>query len=132
MHPFGRQVIGSCGNHDREGGPAPLLADDVHRAAMLADKFLHERQADSSPFVRARPGARNAVKPVEVGAHLLRVICKRHTAEWQWKPSVDRLFGSDRLRLAVEREGGIEALLPVIAKESEQFRAQAEKYWIYK
>ena len=45
---------------------------------------------------------------------------------------IDRLFGSDRLRLAVEREGGIEALLPVLAKESEQFRQQAEKYWIYK
>jgi uncharacterized protein YbbC (DUF1343 family) len=76
---------------------------------------------------------RNVVKPIEVGAHLLRAIYKRHTAEFQWKQSqIDRLFGSDRLRLAVEREGGIEALLPVLAKESEQFREQSEKYWIYK
>jgi hypothetical protein len=32
----------------------------------------------------------------------------------------------------VEREGGIEELLPVLAKESEQFRRGSEKYWIYR
>ena len=73
------------------------------------------------------------MKPIEVGAHLLRAIYRRHTTEFQWKVSeIDRLFGSDRLRLAVEREGGIEELLPVLAKESEQFRQQSEKYWIYR
>ena len=45
---------------------------------------------------------------------------------------IDRRFGSDRLRLAVQREGGIEELLPVLVKESEEFRRQSEKYWIYK
>jgi len=68
-----------------------------------------------------------------VGAHMLRAIYKRHTAEFQWRASeIDRLFGSDRLRLAVEREGGIEELLPVLAKESEDFRRESAKYWIYK
>ena len=76
---------------------------------------------------------RNAVKPIEIGAHMLRAIYKRHTAEWQWRTqSIDRLFGSDRLRLAVEREGGIEALLPILARESDEFREQSSKYWIYK
>jgi len=68
-----------------------------------------------------------------VGAHMLRVIYKRHTAEFQWRVAeVDRLFGSDRLRLAVEREGGVEEFLPVLAKESEEFRRQSETYRIYK
>jgi uncharacterized protein YbbC (DUF1343 family) len=103
--------------------------DSVSRPVEQGFKFGGE----TIPMILLAVTDRNVVKPIEVGAHLLRAIYKRHTAEFQWKQSqIDRLFGSDRLRLAVEREGGIEALLPVLAKESEQFRQQAEKYWIYR
>ena len=103
--------------------------DSVYRPVEQGFKF----GGDTIPMIRLTVTDRNAVKPVEVGAHLLRVIYKRHTAEWQWRPqSIDRLFGSDRLRLAVEREGGIEALLPIVARESDRFREQSSKYWIYK
>jgi uncharacterized protein YbbC (DUF1343 family) len=87
---------------------------------------------ETIPMILMTVTDRTTVKPVEVGAHLLRTIYKRHTAEFQWRPSIDRLFGSERLRLAVEREGGIEELLPIIARESEQFKAASSKYWIYK
>jgi uncharacterized protein YbbC (DUF1343 family) len=109
-------------------GIAGVRFDSVYRRVEPGFKF----GGDTIPMIRLTVTDRNAVKPVEVGAHLLRAIYKRHTAQWQWKTSLDRLFGSDRLRLAVEREGGIEELLPVIAKESEQFRQQSERYWIYK
>ena len=103
--------------------------DSVSRPVEPGFKF----GGDTIPMILMTVTDRNAVRPIEVGAHLLRAIYKRHTKEWQWRTqSVDRLFGSDRLRLAVEREGGIEALLPVLAQESARFRAQAEKYWIYK
>jgi uncharacterized protein YbbC (DUF1343 family) len=103
--------------------------DSVYRPVEKGFKF----GGDTIPMILLTVTDRSAVKPVEIGAHLLRTIYKRHTAEWQWRPqSIDRLFGSDRLRLAVEREGGIEALLPIIARESDQFREQASKYWIYK
>ena len=102
--------------------------DSVSRPVEQGFKFGGE----TIPMIRVTVTDRNAVKPVEVGAHMLRVIYKRHTAEFQWRVAeIDRLFGSDRLRLAVERDGGIEALLPVLAKESEQFKQQAQKYWIY-
>jgi uncharacterized protein YbbC (DUF1343 family) len=88
---------------------------------------------ETIPMILMTVTDRNAVKPVEVGAQLLRAVYKRHTADWQWRTSsIDRLFGSDRLRLAVEREGGIEELLPIIARESERFREASSKYWIYK
>lgn len=76
---------------------------------------------------------RNAVEPIEVGAHLLRAIYKRHAKDWKWATShMDRLAGDDRLRLAVEKEGGIEALLPTLPQESAAFKAQSSKYWIYR
>jgi len=110
-------------------GLAGVRFDSVSRPVEQGFKF----GGDTIPMVLMTVTDRNVVKPIEVGAHLLRTIYTRHTAEWRWRQSeVDRLFGSDRLRLAVEREGGIEALLPVLAKESEQFRLETEKYWIYK
>ena len=103
--------------------------DSVARPVTQGFKFGGE----TIPMIQVTVTDRNAMKPVEVGAHMLRMIYKRHTAEFQWRTAeIDRLFGSDRLRLAVEREGGIEELLPVLAKESEQFRRESEKYWIYK
>ena len=103
--------------------------DSVSRPVEKGFKF----GGDTIPMIRMTITDRNAVKPIEVGAHLLRAIYKRHSAQWQWRAeSVDRLFGSDRLRLAVEREGGVEALLPQIAAESERFKQQSSKYWIYK
>ena len=110
-------------------GLAGVRFDSVSRPVEQGFKF----GGDTIPMVLMTVTDHNVVKPIEVGAHLLRTIYTRHTAEWRWRQSeVDRLFGSDRLRLAVEREGGIEALLPVLAKESEPFRLETEKYWIYK
>ena len=103
--------------------------DSTSRTVEPGFKFAGE----TIPMIEMTVTDRNAIKPIEVGAHLLRAIYKHHTSEWQWRAqSVDRLFGSDRLRLAVEREGGIEELLPILARESEQFREQAAKYWIYR
>ena len=103
--------------------------DSVSRPVEQGFKF----GGDTIPMILLTVTDRTRVKPIEVGAHLMRAIYTRHTAEWHWRQSgMDRLFGSDRLRLAVEREGGIEELLPVLARESEEFRRQAEKYWIYR
>jgi uncharacterized protein YbbC (DUF1343 family) len=87
---------------------------------------------ETIPMIELTVTDRNVIKPVEVGAHLLRAIYKRHANDWQWRTqAIDRLFGSDRLRLAVEKEGGIEALLPTLAAEAAKFREQSSKHWIY-
>lgn len=93
----------------------------------------YEFGGQTIPMIRVTVTDRDRVVPVNVGAHMLREIYVRHTADWQWrKSSIDRLSGSARLREAVEKDGGIEALLPVFQAESEKFLAEARKYWIYK
>jgi uncharacterized protein YbbC (DUF1343 family) len=110
-------------------GLAGVKFDSTSRTIEPGFKF----GGDTIPMIEVTVTDRNAVKPVEVGAHLLRAMYKRHPKDWQWRTqSIDRLFGSDRLRLAVEREGGIEALLPALATEAAQFREQSSKYWIYR
>lgn len=85
------------------------------------------------PMIHLRVTDRNAVEPVVVGAQMLRAIYWRHKDKWVWRTgSIDRLSGSTRLREAVEKEGGIEALLPVLRAEARAFEAGTKKYWIYK
>ena len=82
------------------------------------------------PMIDVSVTDRNAVQPVEVGVRLLRAIYIHHRAEWQWRPSIERLAGTDELRGAVE-QGTIDALLAKWSRESKDWQAQTRKYWIY-
>jgi uncharacterized protein YbbC (DUF1343 family) len=84
------------------------------------------------PLIHVSVTDRDAVKPHLVGLHLLRAIYKRHPKEFTWRTaSIDRLSGSDRLRQAVEREGGIEELIPILDRESAEFAARIARYRLY-
>jgi uncharacterized protein YbbC (DUF1343 family) len=127
---------------------APWLTDAGAIAAELNAKRIPGVRFDSTsatvaataakhagltiPMLRVHVTDRDAVVPMTVGLHMLRAIYARHPTQFQWRPSIDRLAGSDRVRAAVEREGGIEALLPVLARESREFEQAARKYWIYR
>jgi uncharacterized protein YbbC (DUF1343 family) len=82
------------------------------------------------PMIDVSVTDRNAVRSVEVGMRLLRAIYLRHRAEWQWRPSIERLAGTDELRAAVE-QGTIDALLAKWGRESADWQAQTRKFWIY-
>ena len=73
---------------------------------------------------------RNALRAVDVGVRLLRAIYVHHRAEWQWRPTIERLAGTDELRSAVE-QGTIDALLAKWTREAGEFQERSRKYWIY-
>jgi uncharacterized protein YbbC (DUF1343 family) len=82
------------------------------------------------PMIDIAVTDRNVVRPVEVGVRLLRAIYLRHRTEWQWRPSIDRLAGTDELRRAVE-EGTIDALLGDWVRQATEWQNQTRQYWIY-
>ena len=82
------------------------------------------------PMVEISVSDRNAVRPVDVGVRLLRAIYVRHRAEWQWRPTIDRLAGTDELRRAVE-EGRIDALLGDWSRQATEWQNQTRAYWLY-
>jgi uncharacterized protein YbbC (DUF1343 family) len=85
------------------------------------------------PMIEIIVTDRERVKPVEVGAHLLRAIYARHQKDWEWRAAhLDRLAGTDALRLAVEREGGIEELLPRWEREAKEFERERAAYLLYR
>ena len=82
------------------------------------------------PMIELSVTDRNVVRPVEVGVRLLHAIYAHHRAEWQWRPSIDRLAGTDELRKAVE-QSTVDVLLAKWSREAEAFQAQSKRYWIY-
>ena len=108
----------------------PGVRFDAGTAAVEATARKHPGL--TIPVLRVHVTDRDAVNAPAVGLHMLRAIYARHRAEFQWRESFDRLAGSDRLRAAVERDGGVEALLPVLERESRQFEQEARRYWIYR
>jgi len=87
---------------------------------------------ETIPVIVTVVSDREVVKPQLVALTLLREIYKRHPKEFKWRvDAIDRLFGGPRLRAAVEREGGIEELLPILERESQEFQAKTKPYWIY-
>ena len=84
------------------------------------------------PMIEITITDRNAVRAPELGAHMLRAIYKRHPREFRWlEQGIERLSGSRALRRAVEREGGVEALMRVWRHQSEAFASSAARYRIY-
>ncbi|MHB0947779.1 MAG: exo-beta-N-acetylmuramidase NamZ family protein [Gemmatimonadaceae bacterium] len=85
------------------------------------------------PMLRATVMERDQVKPLQVAAWMLYEIRSRHPADFQWKTAtVDRLFGSRRLREAVEAgPAAIERLIPQLGAESEAWKASARRVWLY-
>ncbi len=85
------------------------------------------------PVIVIAVSKRDLVRPHVVGLHLLRAIYAKHPTDFVWrKDAIDRLAGSDRLRAAVEKEGGIEKLIPVLDEESAQFAKGIAPYLLYR
>lgn len=120
---------------------AGAIAEELNAKGMPGVRFdsaLVEVEAGQKwggeriPMIEVTVTDRETILPVRVGLEMLRAIRQRHLGEFQWRVAhMDRLAGSDRFRLAVEREGGIEALLPILETESRAFAQTTEGSRIY-
>ena len=83
------------------------------------------------PMIRVSVTDRDAVRPADVGAYMLRVIYRRHPRAFRWRYNgIELLSGSPALRRAVER-GGVAELLRAWEAESARFRAEVAPYRLY-
>ena len=101
--------------------------DTVTRSVEAGFKF----GGQTIPMVAVRVVDRNAVRPVEMGVRMLRVIYARHPKEFQWRlPQIDRLAGTDKLRAAVE-QNGVDALMAQWNADAAQFALKVKPYLLY-
>lgn len=84
---------------------------------------------------------RRAFRPVRASVELMAEFKRQDPARFPWreppyeyehdKQPIDILFGSDRLRVAIDREDDVDALVATWARDEEAFRRTRERYLLY-
>jgi uncharacterized protein YbbC (DUF1343 family) len=102
--------------------------DSTSRTIAAGQKWAGE----TIPMIEVTVTDRDAVRPVAVGAHMLMEIRHRHPTDWEWRPDwLERLFGSERLRAAVENRA-VDQLVRELEAESARFAESTRPYQLYR
>jgi uncharacterized protein YbbC (DUF1343 family) len=73
---------------------------------------------------------REAYRPVRTALLLIDEIRRQHPKEFAWGKSIDRLTGSDKVRLAIDN-GSLPALLEDWEREAAAFRERRKPFLLY-
>jgi len=82
------------------------------------------------PAIRFVVTDRRAYRPVRTSLLLIEEIRRRHARDFAWTATIDRLTGSDKVRLAVEG-GRLHSLLEEWDREAAEFRESRKPYLLY-
>jgi uncharacterized protein YbbC (DUF1343 family) len=94
--------------------------------APTARKF----KGETIPGLRFVVTDRQAYRPVRTTLILIDEIKRQHPSAFQWGPSIDRLTGSDKARLAIN-EGRLPALLEQWDREAAAWLESRKPYLLY-
>lgn len=97
--------------------------------AMAPTAAKHKGQ--TIPAIRFAVTDRRAYRPVRTSLLLIDEIRRRHPREFAWTATIDRLTGSDKVRLAIEG-GRLHALLEEWDREAAEFRESRKPYLLYR
>lgn len=90
-----------------------------------------KHRGQSIPAIRFAVTDRRAYRPVRTSLLLIDEIRRRHPRDFAWTATIDRLTGSDRVRLAIEG-GRLHALLEEWDREAAEFRESHKSYLLYR
>ncbi|WP_420126820.1 exo-beta-N-acetylmuramidase NamZ domain-containing protein [Longimicrobium sp.] len=82
------------------------------------------------PAIRFVVTDRQAYRPVRTSLLLINEIRRQHPADFAWTRTIDRLTGSDRVRLAIEG-GTLPALLEEWDREAAAFAESRKRFLLY-
>jgi uncharacterized protein YbbC (DUF1343 family) len=83
------------------------------------------------PAIRFVITDRQAYRPVQTTLLLIDRIRSQHPQDFAWSPTIDRLTGSDQVRLAIEG-GRLPALLEAWDREAAEFHRERTPYLLYR
>jgi len=91
-----------------------------------ASKF----KGQTIPAIRLRVTDRQAYRPVRTALLLIDEIRRQHPRDFAWSPTIDRLTGSDKARLAIEG-GRLGSLLEEWDREAADFLESRTPFLLY-
>ena len=94
--------------------------------APTAAKF----KGQTIPAIRFVVTDRQAYRPVRTSLLLIDEIRRQHPRDFAWGPTINRLTGSDKVRLAIDG-GRLPELLEEWDREAAAFREQRKPYLLY-
>ena len=83
------------------------------------------------PAIRFAVTDRQTYRPVRTSLLLIEEIRRRHPRDFAWTRTIDRLTGSDKVRLAIEG-GRLPQLLEEWEREAAEFRESRKPYLLYR
>jgi uncharacterized protein YbbC (DUF1343 family) len=89
-----------------------------------------KHKGQTIPAIRFAVTDRRAYRPVRTSLLLIDEIRRRHPRDFAWTGTIDRLTGSDKVRLAVEG-GRLDALLEEWDREAAEFRESRKPFLLY-
>jgi len=90
-----------------------------------------KHQGQTIPAIRFAVTDRRAYRPVRTSLLLIDEIRRSHPGDFAWTRTIDRLTGSDKVRLAIE-SGQLQPLLEEWDREAAQFRKSSKPYLLYR
>ena len=89
-----------------------------------------KHKGQTIPAIRFAVTDRRAYRPVRTSLLLIDEIRRRHPRDFAWTATIDRLTGSDRVRLAIEG-GRLAPLLREWDRQAAQFRVGRKPFLLY-
>ncbi len=89
-----------------------------------------KHKGQSIPAIRFAITDRQAYRPVRTSLLLIDEIRRRHPRDFAWTATIDRLTGSDKVRLAIEA-GRIDPLLEDWDRQAAEFRESRKPFLLY-
>jgi len=83
------------------------------------------------PGIRFVITDRQAYRPVRTSLMLIDEIRRQHPRDFEWRGSIDRLTGSDKVRLAIEG-GRLDSLLADWDREAAEFKVARAPFLLYR
>src|SRR5687767_11854576 len=82
------------------------------------------------PGIRFVITDRHTYRPVRTSLLLIDEIRRQHPRDFAWRPTIDRLTGSDKVRLAIDG-GRLPSLLVEWDREAAAFRESRKPFLLY-
>jgi uncharacterized protein YbbC (DUF1343 family) len=98
---------------------------------MAVEPTAAKFKGETIPGIRFAIADRRAYRPVRTSLILIDEIRRQHPKEFAWGPTIDRLTGSDKVRLAIDG-GSLPALLDEWDREAAAFAERRKPFLLYR
>ena len=98
---------------------------------MSVARTAAKHKGQTIPAIRFAVTDRLAYRPVRTSLLLIHEIRRQHPRDFAWTASIDRLTGSDKVRLAIEGDR-LDQLLEHWDREASEFRESRKPYLLYR